>query len=66
MRKGSESGQIAVCAVINGQSLKNQRELAEKIVEKVPEVVSFTVNINRNRNNVIMGTNVRRFTVPIP
>lgn len=55
MRKGSESGQIAVCAVINGQSLKNQRELAEKIVEKVPEVVSFTVNINRNRNNVIMG-----------
>lgn len=59
LRKGFESGQIAVCLIINGENLKKSDELVKNLVEKVPDIVSITVNINRNKNNVIMGEKCR-------
>lgn len=55
IRKGFASGQTAVCAVINGERLPAAEELYERLKRAVPSVVSLSVNINRGRNNVIMG-----------
>lgn len=46
---------LNVTLVINGNSVKGIQALAESLKEKFPSV-SLYLNVNRNRNNVIMGT----------
>ena len=54
LRKAFATGEIMVCAVINGKSLPE----SEKLIEKLKEIQGFktlVVNINRENTNVVLG-----------
>lgn len=58
IRYGFRSKQMMVCIVINGKSLPRSKELTDRL--KVLEgMTSISVNINTQRNNVIMGDTVK-------
>lgn len=55
IRKGYYTGELMVCLIINAPKLKDADVLCAELKEKLPELKSFTININRERTNVIMG-----------
>lgn len=58
IRYGFSTKEIMVCLVINGDNIPN----AEKLVDKLREVegmTSISVNINREKTNVILGGEVK-------
>lgn len=57
-RCGYHTGEIMVCIVANGSKLPHQQELVESLRE-IPGMVSITLNINKNRNNVILGEKIQ-------
>lgn len=57
-RCGYHTGEIMVCIVANGSKLPYQQELVESLRE-IPGMVSITLNINKNRNNVILGEKIQ-------
>ena len=57
IRKGFTTGQIMVCIVINGMEFKCSKELVEKLT-KIEGMTSVSLNINREKSNVIMGKTV--------
>lgn len=58
IRYGFRSKQMMVCIVINGKSLPCSKELIDRL--KILEgMTSISVNINKQRNNVIMGDTVK-------
>lgn len=54
IRKGFTSGEIMVCIIINGDKLPHQEKLIEAL-KKVKGMTSISININKERTNVIMG-----------
>ncbi|MCD8348853.1 MAG: 23S rRNA (uracil(1939)-C(5))-methyltransferase RlmD [Lachnospiraceae bacterium] len=52
------SGQIMVCVVINGASLPESGRLVQDLCA-IPGMTSITLNINRERTNVIMGRQIK-------
>ena len=58
VRYGFFTGEIMVCLIINGQELPHQKELIEKLCE-MPGMTSISLNINKKRNNVILGDKVK-------
>ncbi|MCD8103804.1 MAG: 23S rRNA (uracil(1939)-C(5))-methyltransferase RlmD [Lachnospiraceae bacterium] len=52
------SGQIMVCIVINGTSLPKSDRLVQAL-RAISGITSITLNINRERTNVIMGRQVK-------
>ena len=54
LRKAFATGEIMVCAVINGVSLPNSDELLEKL-KAVDGFKTLVVNINREKTNVVLG-----------
>ena len=58
VRYGFFTGEIMVCLIINGQELPHQKELIEKLCE-MPGMTSISLNINKKRNNVILGEKVK-------
>lgn len=58
IRSGFTTGEIMVCLVINGNNLPHAEELAARL-SGIPGMTSVTVSINRERTNVIMGTEIR-------
>ncbi|MCC8105783.1 MAG: 23S rRNA (uracil(1939)-C(5))-methyltransferase RlmD [Clostridiales bacterium] len=52
------SGQIMVCIVINGTSLPGSNHLIQALCV-IPSMTSITLNINRERTNVIMGRQLK-------
>ena len=59
IRKGSASGEIMVCAVINGKSLPNEPALVEALLEKEKSIKSIIINSNKKDTNVILGAECR-------
>ena len=59
IRKGSASGEIMVCAVINGKKLPDEPALVEALLEKEKSIASIIVNSNTKDTNVILGTECR-------
>lgn len=59
IRKGSASGEIMVCAVINGKALPAEDKLVEMLLEKEPQIKSIIVNSNTKDTNVILGDKCR-------
>ena len=59
IRKGSASGEIMVCAVINGKSLPDENDLVKKLLEKEKSITSIIINSNEKDTNVILGTECR-------
>ena len=55
IRKGSASGEIMVCAVINGKKLPASEKLISALLEKEPSIKSIIININTKDTNVILG-----------
>lgn len=58
IRYGFSTGEIMVCLVINGDKIP----FSEKLVENLREIegmTSITVNVNRERTNVILGREIR-------
>ncbi len=45
------------CAVINGDSIPKADLLIELLLERLPNLKSVVLNINKNRTNVILGKN---------
>ena len=58
IRKGFKTGQIMVCIVINGDSLRKSDVLVEKL-SAIPQMTSISISINRENTNVIMGKDVK-------
>ena len=58
VRYGFFTGELMVCLIINGQDLPHQKELVEKLGE-IPGMTSISLNINKKRNNVILGDKVK-------
>ena len=59
IRKGTKSGEIMACAVINGKSLPAEHELAAALTEKESAIRSIIINSNTEKTNVILGKNCR-------
>ncbi len=59
IRKGSASGEIMVCAVINGKTLPHEEKLVELLLEKESNIKSIIININTKDTNVILGDKCR-------
>ncbi len=57
IRRGFATGQIMVCIVINGMEFKGSTELVSKLTG-IEGMTSISININREKNNVIMGSMV--------
>lgn len=54
LRRAFATGEIMACAVINGSSLPMQEYLVDGL-RKIDGVKSICININRQRNNVVLG-----------
>ena len=59
IRKGSASGEIMVCAVINGKKLPAEDELVNSLLEKESSIKSIIINSNIKDTNVILGAECR-------
>ena len=55
IRKGYYTGELMICLIINAEKLKDAEILCAELKTKLPELKSFTLNINRERTNAIMG-----------
>ncbi len=58
IRYGFKTKEIMVCLVINGNCLPHSKALAERLTE-IRGMESITVNINKEKTNVIMGPQIR-------
>ena len=54
IRNGYFTGQIMVCIIINGTKLPHQEEWVRRLCE-IEGMASISINVNRERTNVIMG-----------
>lgn len=58
-RKGFATGEIMACAVINGNSVPNSELLVSLLRENVDGLVSVAVNVNKEKTNVILGSETK-------
>ena len=58
IRYGFFTDEMMVCLILNGEKLPKEEVLAESLRE-IPQITSIMVNVNRQRNNVILGDKVR-------
>ena len=58
IRYGFYTGELMVCIVINGNDVPHQNILVENL-RKINGMASISLNINKNRNNVILGDKVK-------
>ncbi len=58
IRYGFFTDELMVCLIINGENLPGEEALV-KSLRQIPEAVSVMVNVNKKRNNVILGEKVR-------
>ena len=57
IRYGFQTGQIMVCLVINGESLPKSERLVRSLTD-IGGMTSITLNVNRERTNVILGEKI--------
>ena len=63
IRKGFHTGEIMVCIVINGSSFKEINELADRL-NKINGMTSVSLNVNREKGNVILGKKIINISGP--
>ena len=54
VRRGSVSGQVLVCLVLNGRKLPHQEVLIEKL-KAVPGFTSLVLSVNTKQGNTVLG-----------
>lgn len=57
IRVGFQTQEIMVSLVINGKKLPDSDQLVKELVQ-IPHMTSISINVNRERTNVIMGEEV--------
>ncbi len=57
IRYGFRTKEIMVCIIVNGKSLPNQEELIKSLCE-LEGMTSITLNVNREKTNVILGREI--------
>lgn len=57
LRKGFKTGELMVCIVINGKNLPYNEELVQELI-KIPDMTSISLNINKEKTNVILGQKI--------
>lgn len=57
IRYGFQTGQIMVCLIINGESLPKSEKLVRSLTD-IEGMTSITLNVNRERTNVILGEKI--------
>ena len=57
IRQGKETEQVMVCIVVNGECIPNEEVLVKKLLE-IDGMTDISLSVNRERNNVIMGTKI--------
>ena len=57
IRKGFATGELMVCLVVNGSGLPHSGELVEELL-KIPGMTSISLNVNKERTNVILGKEI--------
>lgn len=58
IRYGFQSKEIMVCIVVNGNKLPASDQLVKELV-KIPGMTSITLNVNKERTNVILGREIK-------
>lgn len=58
IRYGFRTKEIMVCLVINGSCIPHQETLVGRLKE-IPGMASITISVNREKTNVIMGTEIK-------
>ena len=57
-RVGFTTGEIMVCLIINGNNLPYKEQFIESLCE-IPHMTSISININKEKTNVILGDKVK-------
>ncbi|MEI6578148.1 MAG: 23S rRNA (uracil(1939)-C(5))-methyltransferase RlmD [Eubacteriales bacterium] len=55
IRRAEKTGEIMVCAVMNGRDFQYERELISTLLDKEPNIKSIVINKNKADTNVILG-----------
>lgn len=55
IRQGEQSGELMVCLVTTSGKLPNSGRLIAALRERLPQLTSLVVNINRKDTNVVLG-----------
>ena len=58
IREGLRTGELMVSVVINAKQLKGAEELCQRLKDRLPQLASFTLCVNREKTNVIMGDRI--------
>ena len=59
LRQSKDGEEIALCLVINGETLPKSEQFVKEITARFKNIKSISLNINKNKSNVILGD---RFT----
>ena len=63
IREGKHTGQVMVCIIINGDKLPQVDRLVEQLL-KVSGMTDISLNINKEKNNVILGDKIIKLYGP--
>ena len=55
LRCGTETGEILVCLIVNGEKLPKAKSLVRTLLTAEPAITGITVNYNTKKSNVILG-----------
>ena len=58
LRKGFSSNELMVCLVINGNKLPHAEQFVEYLQKLPMNVASISLSVNKEKTNVIMGTEI--------
>ncbi len=58
IRYGFHTDEMMVCLILNGDKIPAEKALVESLCE-ISEMTSITINVNKKRNNVILGDELR-------
>lgn len=59
LRVGDKTGEIMLCLVVNAGSLCGEKDFAEAVTKRFPDIVSVILNENRESTNVVLGNKYR-------
>ena len=63
IREGKHTGEVMVCIIINGDKLPQVDRLVEQLL-KVSGITDISLNINKEKNNVILGDKIIKLYGP--
>ena len=58
-RVSYSTGDVMVILVVTDEKVPGLKKIIQKITREIPEVISIVLNINKRRDNVILGDKVR-------